>query len=83
MKYTPELIRQKLQGMLVNYTNTPLELSAKPSELGLDSLDEVELLMDMEETFGIEIPDEAAETFTTFQAIIDYLYEQLKNETAR
>ena len=36
-------------------------------DLGADSLDTVELIMQLEEEFGIEIPDEDAETITTVQ----------------
>ena len=42
-------------------------------DLGADSLDTVELIMQLEEEFGIEIPDEDAEKITTVQAAIDYL----------
>ena len=42
-------------------------------DLGADSLDTVELIMELEEEFGIEIPDEDAETITTVQAAVDYL----------
>ena len=41
--------------------------------LGADSLDTVELIMQLEEEFGIEIPDEDAEKFTTVQAAVDYI----------
>lgn len=47
------------------------------SELGADSLDEVELLMCMEEEFGVEIADEDAEKCKTVQDIVD-LIERLK-----
>ncbi|MBO0613866.1 MAG: acyl carrier protein [Pseudomonadota bacterium] len=42
-------------------------------DLGADSLDTVELVMALEEEFGAEIPDEAAEKITTVQAAIDYI----------
>ena len=42
-------------------------------ELGADSLDTVELIMQLEEEFGIEIPDDDAEKITTVKAAIDYL----------
>ena len=42
-------------------------------DLGEDSLDTVELVMAFEEKFGIEIPDDAAETIQTVQNAIDYI----------
>jgi len=42
-------------------------------DLGADSLDTVELVMAFEEEFGVEIPDDAAETIITVQNAIDYL----------
>lgn len=42
-------------------------------DLGADSLDTVELIMEFEDEFGIEIPDEDAETITTVQAAVDYI----------
>ena len=42
-------------------------------DLGADSLDTVELIMQLEEEFGIEIPDEDAETITTIQVAVDYI----------
>ena len=42
-------------------------------DLGADSLDTVELIMQLEEEFGIEIPDENAEQMTTVQQAVDYI----------
>ncbi len=42
-------------------------------DLGADSLDNVELIMNLEEEFDIEIPDEEANKITTVQQIIDYI----------
>jgi len=42
-------------------------------DLGADSLDTVELVMALEEGFGIEIPDEAAEKITTVKDAIAYI----------
>ena len=42
-------------------------------DLGADSLDAVELVMAMQEEYGIEIPDEEVANLTTVQAIVDYI----------
>jgi acyl carrier protein len=42
-------------------------------DLGADSLDTVELVMALEEEFGIEIPDEDAEKIVTVKDAIDYI----------
>jgi len=42
-------------------------------DLGADSLDTVELVMAFEEEFGVEIPDDAAETIQTVNDAVTYL----------
>jgi acyl carrier protein len=42
-------------------------------DLGADSLDIVELLMEMEEAFGVEIADEELEKIRTIKDVIDFL----------
>lgn len=42
-------------------------------DLGADSLDIVELVMALEEEFGLEIPDEDAEKIATVQDAVDYI----------
>ena len=49
------------------------EESSFIDDLGADSLDTVELVMAFEEKFGIEIPDDAAETILTVQNAIDFI----------
>jgi acyl carrier protein len=44
-------------------------------DLGADSLDTVELVMAFEEEFGIEIPDDAAETIQTFGDAVKFITE--------
>jgi acyl carrier protein len=48
------------------------------NDLGADSLDTVELIMEFEKEFNISIPDEQAETITTVGQAITYLEEHAK-----
>ena len=43
------------------------------NDLGADSLDLVELIMEMEENFGVEISDEELQNLRTIQDVIDYI----------
>jgi acyl carrier protein len=47
-------------------------------DLGADSLDQVELVMALEEHFGVEIPDEDAEKLRTVQDAIAYIDKHAK-----
>ena len=49
------------------------------NDLGADSLDTVELIMEFEREFDINIPDEQAETITTVGEAIAYLEENVKS----
>ncbi|HLR76459.1 MAG TPA: acyl carrier protein [Balneolaceae bacterium] len=46
------------------------------NDLGADSLDTVELIMEFEKEFDISIPDEDAENIATVGNAIDYLEEK-------
>ena len=43
------------------------------NDLGADSLDTVELIMEFEEEFGIESPDDDAEKITTVGSAVEYI----------
>ncbi len=48
-------------------------------DLGADSLDTVELVMALEEEFGVEIPDEDAEKMATVGEAIKYIEQKASN----
>jgi acyl carrier protein len=48
------------------------------NDLGADSLDTVELIMEFEKEFDIQIPDDQAENITTVGQVITYIEEQQK-----
>ena len=52
--------------------------SSFTNDLGADSLDTVELIMEFEKEFGISIPDEQAETIATVGDAISYLENNAK-----
>jgi acyl carrier protein len=58
------------------------DASSFVEDLGADSLDTVELIMEFEDEFGVEIPDEEAEKISTVGEAIAYLEKLLANKTA-
>ena len=57
----------KIEASRINATTNFVE------DLKLDSLDIVELMMKMEDEFGVEIPEEDAESLKTVQDVVSYL----------
>ncbi|WKZ58636.1 MAG: acyl carrier protein [Cyclobacteriaceae bacterium] len=49
-------------------------------DLGIDSLDYAEIVMDFEQTFDIRIPDEDAEKLTTIGAAVAYIEKKLQDK---
>ena len=49
-------------------------------DLGADSLDTVELVMALEEEFGVEIPDEDAEKITRVKEAVEYIEAHAKTK---
>lgn len=59
----------------------PDKITGKTSfvnDLGADSLDTVELVMELEEEFDINIPDDAAENLQTIEDVIHFILERRK-----
>lgn len=75
-----EEILEKLRGIIVdqlgvNADDVTMEATFV-DDLSADSLDIVELVMNIEETFEIEIPDSAAEKIVTVGDVVDYIQEK-------
>jgi acyl carrier protein len=51
------------------------------NDLGADSLDTVELIMEFEKEFNVSIPDEQAEKIGTVGQAVDYLESELKKNS--
>ena len=55
------------------------ELNLK-EELGVDSVDLMEFIINLEEAFDIEIPDEDMDNFKTISDVVTYIHEKLKKQ---
>ena len=51
-------------------------------DIGADSLDIVELVMELEEEFDIQIPDDQAEKIKTVGEAVDYIEAKIKDKQA-
>lgn len=75
-----KLIEEVIHAVRTELGTTALEttLDATLADLGADSLDTVELCCQMEEVFGIEISDEAFESWDTVNDVLLEVDRQLK-----
>lgn len=53
------------------------------NDLNADSLDTVEMVMEFEDAFGMNIPDEEAEKIQTVGQAIDYIVEYLNKQQSQ
>ena len=72
-----ESSEEKVKGIIVEQLGVNADQVTREAkvveDLGADSLDAVELVMAVEEEFGIEVPDDQAENLSTVGAIVDYV----------
>ncbi len=77
-------IAEKVKSVIAEQAEVkPEEVAEKAKfidDLGLDSLDMVELVMELEEECGVEIPDEDAEKLTTVGEAISYVEKRLSTK---
>jgi len=75
-------IKEKVRSIIAEQLGVKVEevvdQASFTDDLGADSLDTVELVMALEEEFGIEIPDEDAEKMTTVGEALQYIEEKAK-----
>ncbi len=77
------MVFEKVQKLLAESLNIddPSKITLESNivqDLGADSLDMVEMLMALEDNFGITVPDEVANELVTVGAIVKYIEEQQK-----
>ena len=75
-----ESVNDRVRGIIAEQLGVKLEevtdTASFIEDLGADSLDTVELVMALEEEFGIEIPDEDAEKMTNVGEAVRYIEEK-------
>ena len=73
-------VAQKVKSIIAEQLGVKIEEVTETAsfvdDLGADSLDTVELVMALEEEFGIEIPDEDAEKMTNVGEAVHYIEEK-------
>ena len=71
---------EKMKELIAEQLNCPAEVikmeSSFKEDLGADSLDLFELVMSLEDTYGVEIPSEELEQLTTVESVVDYLKQK-------
>ena len=76
------MIFEKVQKLLAEALNIdPSKITMQSNivtDLGADSLDMVEMLMSLEDNFGITVPDDKANELVTVEALVKYIEEQSK-----
>lgn len=73
------MVFEKVQKIISENLNVPLEKVTTDThlvdDLGADSLDAVELIMALEEEYGIEVDDEAAQNMKYVRDLVNYIEE--------
>lgn len=79
-----EEIVEQVKGIIVDKLGVEesevTETANFTNDLGADSLDTVELLMEFEKVFGIKIPDDETSTIATVKDAIDKVQEKLSSK---
>lgn len=74
-------IKDKVIEVIVEKLNVPADevvpTAHFANDLGADSLDQVELVMELEKTFNLQIGDDQAATLQTVGSVIEYLEKKL------
>ena len=75
-------IVKKVQAIIVDKLGVDesevIESASFTNDLGADSLDTVELIMEFENVFGITIPDDVAEKISTVKDAVEYISQNVQ-----
>lgn len=74
---SPDEVTERIMGVVKNFDQVdPSKVTPETKfsdDLGLDSLDIVEVVMAIEDEFAIEIPDTEADAITSISEAVDYI----------
>lgn len=76
------MVFEKVKAVIIEQLDVDEEVEITPEtsmmkDLDADSLDAVEIMMELEDEFEIEIPDEDAESFKTIGDIVKYVESKI------
>lgn len=75
-------LMQQVQDIIAEEVGIPVsrltETTRFTDDLGLDSLDKIEIIMAIEKEFDIDIDDQDAEKLSTVGSVVDYLESRLR-----
>lgn len=78
-------VSKKVKELVVDITGNPYDkvtLDTKLRDLDLDSLEYVEVIVQIEDEFGVEIVDQVASSLATVEDFVNFLEVYLKNNLA-
>jgi acyl carrier protein len=77
------MVAEKVVSVIANIKRIPEEqitIDSTFAELGIDSLDGVEIVCELEERFGIAIPDDIARSMSSVRQVVESLQPLLNGE---
>ena len=77
MNIHPEKILELIELTCLNLDIKKLKPDSSLSKLGLDSMDKASLILEIEETYGISIPDSNFEKLDSLNEILIYLKQHI------
>lgn len=77
------MLFEKIKKIIINHMDLPEDYELSPSlslknDVKADSVDAIEIIMELEDEFGIEIPDEEISKFSTLGDLEEYIEKALE-----
>lgn len=83
MESTRQFLENEIKGIIIRECATPVDETTLEAsladDLGLDSIERVELVMFLEEKYSVDIDDDEVEKCATVKDLVDYIERLLKD----